>query len=373
MKPKRIIQRGREAWRVIIRRGGVVVRSIVRPTKQQAQQAATDWLVEREQYGAEGEVGLGERALLAHFKEVLTLAEIKVALDRAAKQKQAESRKVAEAVAAYEKDHGGEWSFSHRVNVHYRLGIFAGEFGERMVAELEPGQLASHIKARGGSASNQHRVIRAFIKWCRLQGWLHEDLFALITPPAAKAKTEEQQQEDKRVFSPAQMKALLAHADERTCTLLVLGGFAGLRYTECLRAKREHLDLERGLLHVQAMKTQKRGIRERWVNLPENATAWLRSIALPASGLLVGRNDKNARLQREAVLAELRSEGEEIEWGHNILRRSCASHHLAAYEDAAKTAAMLGHTSADTTYAKYYRALPQPQGLEWFAILPMTQ
>jgi integrase len=148
--------------------------------------------------------------------------------------------------------------------------------------------------------------------------------------------------------------------------LLILGGFFGLRYSEAIRARWEDIDFKTGELHVKEMKTEQKGIAERWVTILPVAKAWLYASGVEKSGPIIAINSRNLRAQRNTVLAEAKMG----RWIHNVLRRSYASYHLAAFEDAAKTAREMGHTDAKTTLAKYNVARRRADGLEWFKLTP---
>ncbi|MES2393230.1 MAG: hypothetical protein V4555_16425, partial [Acidobacteriota bacterium] len=57
-------------------------------------------------------------------------------------------------------------------------------------------------------------------------------------------------------------------------------------------------------------------------------------------------------------------------WSENVLRRSFASYHLEFYQDGAKTASVIGHTDAGTTFAKYRIPTTKAAAKEWFALTP---
>jgi len=59
-------------------------------------------------------------------------------------------------------------------------------------------------------------------------------------------------------------------------------------------------------------------------------------------------------------------------WPDNVLRRSFASYHLAVNDDGAKTAAVVGHTDAETTFAKYRVPATRATGKEWLSLTPRT-
>ena len=133
------------------------------------------------------------------------------------------------------------------------------------------------------------------------------------------------------------------------------------------------------------MKTEGKGIRERYVAGTPNGLAWLAALCLPATGPVIPVNKRNFGLNRDAVIAKANGDdvkeamkpvakaegrkGKLIEWPYNVLRRSFASYHLAAFENPNLTAMLMGHTTADTTFAKYRAVRRKELGAAWFAIM----
>lgn len=100
--------------------------------------------------------------------------------------------------------------------------------------------------------------------------------------------------------------------------------------------------------------------------MPAAAKAWIETMRLPANGSFIGVNEKNLQKYRARLITALDLPA----WPQNVLRKSWASHHLAAFENADLTAAQAGHTSAQTTHAKYRKARRKSDGEAWFANSP---
>ena len=153
--------------------------------------------------------------------------------------------------------------------------------------------------------------------------------------------------------------------------LLVFGGFFGLRYKEILQLQVE--DVGPDEIFVRKMKTQKKGMRERYVTALPNAKNWLKLLKLPEKGPPSTSMTKNLRLHREKVIAKANeAERVKITWPYNVLRRSFGSYHLAAFENPGLSAAQMGHTDPETTVGKYSVCRKKADGEAWFAITPKS-
>ncbi len=61
-----------------------------------------------------------------------------------------------------------------------------------------------------------------------------------------------------------------------------------------------------------------------------------------------------------------------VSWGHDILRHSFASYHLAAHRNAALTAHELGHANSQMLFAHYRELVTREAGLAWWEIRPVS-
>ncbi len=329
-------------------------------SKADATRAANEFLASHQQFGAEGQINAQERALLARWRGRLSLDEMEHAL-RVASEKLATSgsKSILEAAELWLEEQKPGWKPRTLTGNRQQIGILCRDLGGVALADLTPDEIAQHIRARGASARNQWGVVAAFLRWCRTpKGWMSGNPMEQLRPPARQTKRKE-------VFTPEDLRALLEGSPAPFRRLIALQALAGLRHSEAVRAQVRDLDLAQGILYVGELKTSARGLRERYVTLPPAALAWLRASDLGKTGRVVGANERNTRRWIEDAKAIVGH------WPHNVLRRSFGSHHLAAFQDAARTAALMGHTSAETTYSKYYRAIPQPVGAAWFGVFPL--
>lgn len=387
---------GRRMWRVSLGVGQAGRRMrFFGKTAGQAEQRARDHLAEVREHGAKlAEVPTHLRMILARWSGKLTAEEMEQALAEFAHRKTFRRRAVecaADYVRAMTGAHGaapaaaaaggpggqgaaGGWSAAHRATVVYRLRLFCTHFSGRTLESITPGEMQEFIRGCGASARNQHKVLRAFCQFCRLHRWIARNPFdEMGSAPVTEGR-------EKRLFAPAEFARLLAAAwrDEAgtvrvRCGIvaaLVLGGLAGLRTSEVLRLTWAKLDLRDGTLAVARMKTRKRGLRGRYIELLPAAVAWLRASArelgrVAKTERVVNLSDKNFRDARAAV-----AKAAGVEWIENGLRRSFGSYHLAAFENGGLTAALMGHTDAETTFAKYRVPVKKTVAVEWFATMP---
>ena len=235
---------------------------------------------------------------------------------------------------------------------------------------LIPGELEDFVKQQGGSADSFHRALRSLFGHARRHRWITENPFEEMKAADSDGSAP------KDLMKPAQFKKLLRIAAgmedgisrrEPLLAALVLGGLCGLRTAEARRLTWGGLDLSSGQIQLDQSTTRKKGLRGRIIDLEPAALAWLRTLKRGANAeRVVGLTDKNFRDARLAIAKAANLRG----WSHNIMRRSFASHHLAVNQDGAKTAAVLGHTDAETTFAKYRVPTTKEAGLEWLSLTP---
>lgn len=239
-----------------------------------------------------------------------------------------------------------------------RLARFAVDFGKRPVAEITTQELDDWLRAlpvAPQTRKNFRTVLGTLFEYAITRNFARENPITrtakakVVRPPAA-------------IFTPAQMRTLLAHADRDFIPVLGLGAFAGLRQSEIERLDWSAVDLARSRIRLEAAATKTS--QRRLVDIPANLAAWLAPL-VQTKGAVV-ESPKRVRLLRlEAMKA-----AEMKLWPENGLRHSYASYHLALYSNAAKTAEQLGHSTSKTTY-QHYRELCTPEDArEWFAMLP---
>ena len=162
------------------------------------------------------------------------------------------------------------------------------------------------------------------------------------------------------ILTPEQVAKLLESATEQTLPYWLLGGFAGLRRAEIERLEWHDVHFESGRIEVPALKAKTAS--RRLIQMQPNLTAWLE----PYTGWAGHVCPPNLR----TLLQEDRRKAGLTKWPPNALRHSFASYHLAAFDNAAKLALELGHTSEELIF-RHYRELVRPeQAAKYWAIRP---
>jgi integrase len=117
------------------------------------------------------------------------------------------------------------------------------------------------------------------------------------------------------------------------------------------------------LIEVPALKAKTAS--RRFVQIQDNLAAWLE--------LHIGRAGKVCPPNLRKLLESDREAAGLKSWPNNALRHSFASYHLAHFQNAAKLALELGHTSQDLIF-RHYRELVKPeQAAKYWNIRPATQ
>ena len=140
---------------------------------------------------------------------------------------------------------------------------------------------------------------------------------------------------------------------------LCLGLFAGIRPMEVQRLDWPSVDLDRGIVTVDASASKVR--HRRIVPLEPNCVAWLKA---HRSGSVCLPHVTKRRYQRR-----LRKVMGWTRWPQDILRHTAASYLIARYQDAGKVARSLGN-SAGILLRHYVELAPKEQAEEFFSIVP---
>lgn len=185
------------------------------------------------------------------------------------------------------------------------------------------------------------------------------------------------------------VQALLeaARGDWEMTTYVVLGCFCGLRPAELERLELERINLAEQTVIVIGG-SAKTGAR-RVVDIADNASAWLRTVPLPAQGRLCKANWlERWRVFRRACgwsvgepdakghRGKLRSVGERIAitrgpWRADVMRHTFASNHYAQHQNEALLKAQMGHWKQSDTLHRHYRAVKtRDQAAKFWGLRP---
>ena len=112
------------------------------------------------------------------------------------------------------------------------MGGFARAFNIE-VRELVAQDVADYLeglKLHSRSFNNHLSMLRTFFRFCQARGWLskHADLLSRIERRSATGSEIE-------IFTPGELRGLLAAAPPHVATCLAVQAFAGVRTAELLR------------------------------------------------------------------------------------------------------------------------------------------
>jgi integrase len=200
-----------------------------------------------------------------------------------------------------------------------------------------------------------HTSIRTFFSWAKARSYLPKNE-ATEAEAVSKVKVGDT---ETGIFTPAQIKSLLAIATPEMIPFIAIGAFAGLRAAEIARLDWSAVDLKRKIIHLRA--DQAKTASRRIIPVSDNLRAWL----LPRVGN--GRVVPNAEMQKKvAPLAMILG----FEWPNNVLRHSFISYRIAIVKSAEQVALEAGNSP--TIIFKHYRELTtEEQANEWFGIFPL--
>jgi len=239
---------------------------------------------------------------------------------------------------------------------------FRDAFKNSLVNEITPTKAHRYIYGKGswnGTTKNSHlRHLRALYSFAMKKGYVTIDPFASV--PFVKDKADKITD---KVLPVDDAKTLLQFALDRgrkaACASMSLIFFCGIRVEEVTRVSWENIDLdsEKPTVDLKQGKNGKRRVNA----IPENAVHWLRACHCN-SGLVAPSNYTKAmqRLRRVA----------KVPYKQNAARHSFASYHIALWEDATKTAIMLGHPNAALLYSTYRQQVKQSDAERYWNIIP---
>ena len=243
----------------------------------------------------------------------------------------------------------------------YQLKSDVKRFAEAFplpILHIKSHQIDEWLRKLGGAPRTRntvHTSIRTFFSWAKARSYLPKNE---TTEAEAVSKVKVGDTET-GIFTPAQIKSLLAIATPEMIPFIAIGAFAGLRAAEIARLDWSAVDLKRKIIHLRA--DQAKTASRRIIPVSDNLRAWL----LPRVGK--GRVVPNAEMQKKvAPLARILG----FEWPNNVLRHSFISYRIAIVKSAEQVALEAGNSP--TIIFKHYRELAtEEQANEWFGIFPL--
>jgi integrase len=269
-------------------------------------------------------------------------------------------RMVSDAIEDFRQaKKGAGRSSAYLKEIRYRLGSFAGAFNLE-VRELVAQDIVDYLEGRKlhpRSFNNQLSMLRTFFRFCQARGWLskHADLLSRIERRSATGS-------DIEIFTPGELRSLLAAAPPHVATRLAIQAFAGIRTAELLRLTWHDLERRPGYIEITAR--QAKTASRRLIPLSENLAAWLRVAPRTGTGLLWARSSN-----RYFVAQKLTAARAGMIWKVNALRHSFISYRVAKIKDIAAVALEAGN-SPKMIFAHYRELCTEQEADRWFSIIP---
>jgi integrase len=284
------------------------------------------------------------------------------------KTKSTKPKTAISTAQAYLKSHRFDGLSIHHIRtVRKHVGIFVGHFKETPLENITPEEVLRSMPKNWGQTSkaNYIRAIKTFATWARDNDYLPYERRTF----AERIRKPKEIPQDPEFFTTEEMRCLLRVSsmlvggiDEFLLSILILGGFVGLRSSEIGRLKWTDIDLTHRAVRLtpKITKTSSRRI----ALIPENAAAWLEHIK-DKSGFVVPQqlipniNRHIGNLAKESG----------VEWKNNALRHSYVTYAMAVERDAWKVAEQVGN-SPRVLQAHYKGLVLLPDAVEWFGITP---
>lgn len=254
-----------------------------------------------------------------------------------------------------------------------RVGQFKKKFQGLITAVKGPAikEWLQGLKIANRTRNNFRIALQTFFSFAKEQHYLERNWHEFDSVPVWKTKIDEVE-----IFTPGELRTLLAAADPRMIPFLTIGAFAGLRSAEISRLDWAKVNLKTGYITVDAgiAKTNSR----RLVPITDNLRAWLKPVAKTHGPVMELENVANA-IQR--LVDATRPAGEDAEgkphepavkWKHNALRHSFCSYRLAAIKTAAQVSLEAGN-SPQMIFKHYRELVTEEEATEWFGIAPKAK
>jgi integrase len=283
---------------------------------------------------------------------------------------------VAEVVTEFIADRRSAGCSAVHVNdLEIRLGQFCKAFELAITAVSAPmvQQWVYGLKnqktkkdAAARTKENMLRQIASLFNYARRQKYVSADLALEISEIPAPRK----QHAPIGIYTPEEMSAIVAAADEAITPALAIAAFAGLRLAEVSRLDWRDVRLSEKLIVVGA-ENAKTAAR-RLVPISDNLAAWLNPSAkrfgpvnpCDEQAECVG-NALGDRFERAAARAK-------ITWKRNGFRHSYISYRVATLKDVPAVALECGN-SPQVIFSNYRALATDAEAKAWFSILPPKQ
>ena len=265
-------------------------------------------------------------------------------------------------------------SAKYAYNRELQLDRFAAMFPNTAVCDLSKEHLDTFIasldtvqttsrngRAAGSAKSRNHyrATVRQFLQWAVRKDYLaptHRLIEAdAMRPERANTAAVE-------LYTPDELAALLAAADDTFRPIIAIGGLAGLRTAELLRL--DWADVWRVAGHIEVTAGKAKTRQRRLVEICPALAAWLE----PFRKLKTGKLWTGHEITFQQHFVEL-CEAAKVTRKTNGLRHAFCTYHFAAHANENQTAQQAGNSPA-MIHAHYKGLATKADAEKWFNVMP---
>lgn len=262
------------------------------------------------------------------------------------------------------RESGLSSGYLHGLKTH--LEAFRKRFGTMQIHEVQADAIREWLVGLEGEKRYQKNVrgsVVTFFCWARddqralpLNSKTEAELVAQITVKRKKAL----------IYSPEEMRRMLAVAPKEVMPLLVLGGFCGIRMSEITGEQTDNAPMQVEAIlwdfdHVRVSEQKVASKGDRLVPLPKAAKEWLLDLK-EETGPVWKRHRYQYHLTEAARKAG-------VVYRRNGFRKSWITYRMAIVKNANQVADEAGNSPGEI-YRSYRRPELAHVAEEWFSIFP---
>ncbi len=215
----------------------------------------------------------------------------------------------------------------------------------------------NNLKIGARTRDNIANSINTLFEYAKRKRYLPSDYDEL----SRVARLDNDQDGPIEIYTPEEMKALLAAADESVTPFITIGGFAGLRSSEILRLAWQDVKFDSDCIIVQKGKVKQRGKSRRIVPMLPNLKKWLEPLAQNS-----GQVWPHSKPYLYEVLSAIATEAK-VGWKSNALRHSFVSYRVTQIKNIPQVAYESGN-SPQIIDSNYRELVTEQESKKWFAI-----
>lgn len=244
-----------------------------------------------------------------------------------------------------------------------KLGNFAESFPDRDVHTITINDLEDWLDTNtpGARNRNKHRnLFHALFEFARKRNLIEQN-------PAADIETSKADELMPEAYSADETRRILdaaAEHFERYVPALAIGFFAGLRPAEIEGLDWSSINFEQNHVVVTPETAKRR--RRRLVAMHDNLVAWLLPHRKDSGPVL-----PTPRAFQQSRKTILKNAGVK-RWIYDGPRHTYGTMQLAMYQDAARTAAEMGHLDIAILYNHYRDLVTREDAERYWSIMPVT-